>query len=261
MNGQNGLLHLLTGPSAAEALRAMLPEDEVLEVVEDFSHGPLADADAIDPQARVAWWNRLWWSMRWLPDIDEAFLQAYWQCRKRLFLAFGQRQPLCLWLGDGAHDRLLLDMACAHAHASQPLSVVEVSGKVAASHHGHVALGMYDEDALRPLLSEARLLSVAERECHAAEWAYWQEAGRGWRELTGQAISELAADCFDDALLAALRDGGEQAAARVVGVVMGRHQSAFVPDTYLFWRLSMLAEAGRVALTPQPEGPPRAALA
>jgi hypothetical protein len=98
-------VHLLTGPSAAQALRTLLPGDEVLEVVEDFAHGPLADADAIDPQARVAWWNRIWWSMRWLPDIDEAFLKDYWHCRKQLFRVFAQRQPLCLWLGDGAHDR------------------------------------------------------------------------------------------------------------------------------------------------------------
>jgi len=253
-------VHLLSGPSAARALRSLLPGDEVLEVVEDFAHGPLADADAIDPQARVAWWNRIWWSMRWLPDIDEAFLKDYWHCRKQLFRVFAQRQPLCLWLGNGAHERLLLAMLCAHAHASQPLSVVDVSGKVAGHHHGPVALGMCDEDVLRPLLGAARPLSVAERERHAAEWAHWQVLGRGWRELVGPELRECAADCFDDALLAELRDGGEQAAAWVVGVVMGRHQSALVSDSYLFWRLAMLAEAGEVVLTPQPDGPPRAAL-
>lgn len=253
-------VHLLTGPSAAQALRTLLPGDEVLEVVEDFSHGPLADADAIDPQARVAWWNRIWWSMRWLPDIDEAFLKDYWHCRKQLFRVFAQRAPLCLWLGDGAHDRLLLAMVCAHAHASQPVMLVEVSGKVAVHRHGHVALGMCDEDALRPLLGTAHLLSADARERHAAEWEYWQQGGQGWREMDGQAIRECAADCFDAALLAQLRAGGEQAAARVVGVVMGQHQSACVPDSYLFWRLAMLAEAGLVVLTPQQDGPPRAAL-
>jgi hypothetical protein len=249
-------VHLLTGPSAAQALRTLLPADEVLEVVEDFTHGPLADADTIDPQARVAWWNRIWWSQRWLPDIDEVFLKNYWHCRKQLFRVFALRQPLRLWLGDGAHDRLLLAMVCAHAHASQPLSVVDVSGRVA----GPVALGLCGEDVLRPLLSSAQLLSVAERKRHAAEWAHWQEVGRGWRELVGPELCECAADCFDDALLAELRDGSAQAAAQVVGVVMERHQSALVSDSYLFWRLAMLAETGLVALTPQPDGPPYVAL-
>ena len=253
-------VHLLTGPSAAQALRTLLPGDEVLEVVEDFAHGPLADADAIDPQARVAWWNRIWWSMRWLPDIDEAFLKDYWHCRKQLFRVFAQRQPLCLWLGDGAHDRLLLAMVCAHAHASQPVMLVEASGKLAVQHNGHVAMGMCGQQDIQQLIGTARPVEQAERQRHAAEWEYWQQVGAGWRELRDGQLNETGADCFDAALLDALRADGPQAAARLVGCVMGQHGSAFVPDSYLFWRLTMLAEAGHVALTPQPDAPPYVAL-
>lgn len=253
-------VHLLTGPSAAQALRTLLPGDEVLEVVEDFAHGPLADADAIDPQARVAWWNRIWWSMRWLPDIDEAFLKDYWHCRKQLFRVFAQRQPLCLWLGDGAHDRLLLAMVCAHAHASQPLSLVEAGGKVAIQHNGRVAMGMCGQQEIRQLIGTARPVGQAERQRLAAEWEHWQQAPAGWREWHHGQLLQQSADCFDAALLDALRCDGPQAAARLVGGVMGQHVTAFVPDTYLFWRLAMLAEAGLVVLTPQADGPPHVAL-
>lgn len=259
MSGDSSL-HLLTGPAGAQALRQLLPAQEVLEVVEDFAHGPLADADTIDPQLRLAWWNRLWWALNWWPDLDEAFQHDYWQCRKRLFRAFSQRQPLCLWLGDGAHDRLLLDMLCAHAHAAQPLAVVEISGRVPCSHHGYVALGMCDADALRPLLGTARRLSAEQRQAHAAEWAHWQQQGQGWRELHDAALVEYPASCFDAALLEALRRHGPQPAARLAGWVMGQHTTAFVPDNYLLWRLSTLADAGLVVLMPQPEGPPEVAL-
>nr|WP_255496600.1 DUF3658 domain-containing protein [Aquitalea sp. LB_tupeE] len=250
----------MTGPSAAQALRTLLPGDEVLDVVEDFAHGPLADADAIDPQARVAWWNRIWWSMRWLPDIDEAFLKDYWHCRKQLFRVFAQRHPLCLWLGDGAHDRLLLAMVCAHAHVSQPVMRVEVSGKVRVQHNGHVAMGMCDADVLRPLLGSAQQLDVSSRQALAAEWEYWQQAAPGWRELHNGQLQQQPADCFDAALLAGLQQQVPQAAAQLVGRVMGQHVMAFVPDSYLFWRLAMLAEAGKVVLTPQPGRPPEVAL-
>lgn len=253
-------VHLLTGPSAAQALRTLLPGDEVLEVVEDFAHGPLADADAIDPQARVAWWNRIWWSMRWLPDIDEDFLKDYWHCRKQLFRVFAQRQPLCLWLGNGAHDRLLLAMVCAHAHASQPLSLVEASGKVAIQHNGRVAMGMCGQPEIQQLIGSSRPVEPAERQRLAAEWEHWQQAPAGWRELHNGQLVQQPADCFDAALLEALRRDGPQAAARLVGGVMGQHVTAFVPDTYLFWRLAMLAEAGLVVLTPQADGPPHVAL-
>ncbi|WP_159880093.1 DUF3658 domain-containing protein [Aquitalea denitrificans] len=253
-------VHLLTGPAAAQALRTLLPEDEVLEVVEDFAHGPLADADAIDPQARVAWWNRIWWSMRWLPDIDEAFLKDYWHCRKQLFRVFAQRQPLCLWLGNGAHDRLLLAMVCAHAHASQPLSLVEASGKVDIQHNGHVAMGMCGQPEIQPLIGTARPVEPAERQRLAAEWEHWQQAAAGWRELHHGQLQQQPADCFDAALLEALRREGPQAAARLVGGVMGRHLTAFVPDSYLFWRLAMLAEVGLVTLTSQQDAPPYVAL-
>lgn len=256
-------VHLLTGPSAAQALRTLLPGDEVLEVVEDFTHGPLADADAIDPQVRVAWWNRIWWSMRWLPDIDEAFLKDYWHCRKQLFRVFAQRQPLCLWLGDSAHEQLLLAMVCAHAHASQPLSLVEASGKVVVQYKGHVAMGMcgqQDQQDIQPLIGTARPIEQAERQRHAAAWEHWQQVGAGWRELRDGQLSETGADCFDAPLLDVLRSDGPQAATRLVGTVMGQYATSFVPDSYLFWRLAMLAEAGKVVLTPQPDAPPNVVL-
>jgi hypothetical protein len=71
----------------------------------------------------------------------------------------------------------------------------------------------------------------------------------GWRELHHGQLVQQPADCFDAALLAScvLAAG----AARLVGGVMGQHATAFVPDSYLFWRLAMLAEAGLVVLTPQ----------
>jgi hypothetical protein len=41
---------------------------------------------------------------------------------------------------------------------------------------------------------------------------------------------------------------------------MGQYATAFVPDSYLFWRLAMLAEAGQGGIDAAADAPPNVAL-
>ncbi|WP_199053242.1 DUF3658 domain-containing protein [Aquitalea sp. ASV15] len=259
MTSSGQALHVVQGDAAAALLRQLALAGEVLAFAEDFSHGPLADADTMDPQLRMAWWNRIWWSQPWWPDIDQQFQLAWWQCRKRLFRALSERQPLCIWLGNTVHDQLMLAMLAANAHADQLLMVQELAGQVTSCHNGCYAVAMCHAAELQPL--SARLLPAAERARLAATWSHWQQHAQGWRgQMNGQ-LHDYPADHFDARLLALLRQEGAQPAARLVGLLMGQLMAQpiaeLVGDSYLFWRLAALAESGRLLLEPQPDGPPR----
>lgn len=256
MTASSQALHVVQGGNAADLLRQLLADDEVLAFEEDFSHGPLADADTIDPQLRMAWWNRLWWAHSWWPDIDQQFQLAWWQCRKRLFRALSEQQPLCVWLGNTVHDQLMLAMLVANAHPDQVLTVLEVAGRVTSSHNGFYAVAMCAAAELQPLAATPRTLCGAECAQLIATWRHWQQHAHGWRGLVDGQLHDYPADHFDARLLALLRQQGEQPAARLVGMVMGRLSTELVGDSYLFWRLATLAEAGLLLLKPQPDGPP-----
>jgi hypothetical protein len=250
------VLHVVQGGTAAALLRQLLADGEVLSFEEDFSHGPLADADTIDPQLRMAWWNRIWWSHTWWPDIDQQFQLAWWQSRKRLFRALSEQQPLYVWLGNTVHDQLMLAMLAANAHPDQPLTVLELAGQVPSSHNGFYAVAMCSAAELQPLIARPRPLLASERAQLIAMWRHWQQHANGWRGHIDSQLQDYPADHFDARLLALLRQQGEQPAARLVGMLMGQLRSELVGDSYLFWRLAALAEAGLVVLKPQPDGPP-----
>lgn len=256
MTASSQVLQVVQGGKAADLLRQVLAAEEVLAFEEDFSHGPLADADTMDPQLRMAWWNRIWWSQPWWPDIDQQFQLAWWQCRKRLFRALSERQPLCIWLGNTVHDQLMLAMLAANAHPDQPLAVLDVAGQVASSHHGVYAVAMCDAAELQPLATTARTLHTAERVQLIAMWRHWQQHAKGWRGQVDGQLHDYPADHFDAGLLALSRQQGEQPAAPLVGMLMGQPTAELVSDSYLFWRLATLAEAGLLLFKPQPEGPP-----
>ncbi|WP_137009137.1 DUF3658 domain-containing protein [Aquitalea aquatilis] len=256
MTASGQVLHVVQGGNAAALLRQVLADAEVLAFEEDFSHGPLADADTIDPQLRMAWWNRIWWSHTWWPDIDQQFQLAWWQSRKRLFRALSEQQPLCVWLGNTVHDQLMLAMLAANAHPDQLLTVQELAGQVASRHNGFYAVAMCTVAELQPLLARPRTLLASERAQRIALWRHWQQHANGWRgQIDGQ-LQDYPAAHFDARLLALLREQGEQPAARLLGMLMGQLTSELVGDSYLFWRLAALAEAGLLGLKPQPDGPP-----
>ena len=231
-------------PSPAHTLQQLcaagtLP-GEVLCFQEDFSQGPLADCDLIDPQARMGYWNAVLWAQDWWPQQDEDFVHAYWASRKAQLKAFERRVPLYAWAGGHAGEWLMLCMLAEHAHADTPLYHVAVPQDGRRS-----CMGIQPPQALPALFAGARLLTAAEREQLAAQWRYWQEHGDGIRYLDAHgALQQHPIDHYDNALVNAIKVAGKWPVARLVGEVMGREEQAWLSDSFLFWRVKKLVDAG-----------------
>ena len=99
--------------------------------------------------------------------------------------------------------------------------------------------------ALPALFAGARLLGVDEREKLAAQWRYWQEHGDGIRYVDAQgALQQHPADHYDNALVNAIKVAGKWPVARLVGEVMVCEEQAWLSDSFLFWRVKKLVDAG-----------------
>ncbi len=194
------MLHVVAGSYAADRLQALLADGQlagtVLDWPDELSNGPLADADQIDPQLRTAHWQRLLRAYQPpQPDWDEAWQRQRAGACRSLLQAWEQTMPLTLWLGNHAGDALLLRMLAAQCPEQSALWVIDISRHLDTPRPGLWAVGMYSAAELAPLAGQARLLSRAERQTLAAEWAYWQGAGDCVREVQAGSLHRRALSC------------------------------------------------------------------
>lgn len=247
------MLHVVAGSHAADRLQALLAAGQlagtVLDWPDELSNGPLADADQIDPQLRTAHWQRLLRAYQPpQPDWDEAWQRQRAAACRALLQAWEQAMPLTLWLGNHAGEALLLRMLAAQCPEQSELWVVDISRHLDTPRPGLWAVGMYAPEQLATVAGHARLLDTDERQTLAAEWACWQGAGDGVREVHDGELQSRPLSCYDKVLLDGLAVHGSVGAAHLVGESMGRIEHAFVSDIFLFWRVQALAEAGALRL-------------
>lgn len=255
--------HLCWSESAAGNLNQRnrllgLPQP-VTAMLEDFRIGELADADTVKPCQRMAWFKRLsaaeWW--REAEEYETLHQAEEYEYQRQLLEILQAPAPLVIWIGNNAHDSLMLAMAASVATPATPLLVADITGQVAAQHEGLYAVGMCPPEALLDIKPVA--LDAAERAALAAQWAYWKTREAGWRETTSDGgIVQYPLDHLDPLLLSRLSLTPESA-SRVVGEVMGTHRG-LVTDSFLFWRLDALRQAGLVVFTPVDGPKPQAPL-
>jgi hypothetical protein len=245
---------IVRGGSAVDVLqernRLLGCSNPIIEVLEDFGEGPLEDADHAVPRQRVAWWKALWRAQPWLNGDEGAavLLKHYLGCRSHLLSSLAAPQPVVVWIGNMPHDRLMLAMVASLLAPRATLSVVDISGQVSAQYKGHWALGMCSPDSLLQLCP--RQVEDDERSALREQWAYWKEHGRGWREIDASGhIVEYPLDHLDSLVCATATRMGPQPADLLVGEVMGSYPG-MVSDGFLFWRLEVLRQEGRVIFTP-----------
>lgn len=208
--------------AAAVDVPTPLPDGcECLVLHEDFSIGPLQDADAIDAQWRTSWWNQLHWAQRWQPDADERWLHDYWRARKRLLQALAARQTLWVRQPQSAGDWLLLAMLAEQQHAPAQLYLLD------------------------PATAQPRLLGPDERAVLISGWQYWRQHADGLRRWQDGVVVELPANALDHAVLAALPGQGEMSLPQLAAALQPHWPSPLHP-AWLAWRVQQLAAAGQL---------------
>ncbi len=187
-----------------------------------------------------------WW--RDDTSYETEMLRLYVENQRHLLAALAEPEPIVVWVGNNAHDKLMLAMVARVASPATPLSVVDITGQVAFQYMGQFAVGMCPPDALLPLSPAA--FSGTGRARLASQWDNWKTHGEGWRETAVDGgVVEYPSDHLDTRLLARLAESGPQPVLRLVGDVMGRYPG-MVPDTFLFWRLDTLRSNGQVVFIP-----------
>lgn len=222
----------------------------ILVVPDDLRTGPLEDAGQPVAPRRTAWHKTIWRAQWWFDSVrDEAALLAHRAERlQRLLSALAAPDPVVVWMGNGAHDKLMLAMAASRAAPRTALLVADITEQVAWPHPGPCAVGACPPDALLHLVP--RPLPAHERMALAAQWADWKRHGQGgWRTIdaNGQ-MTDYPPDHLDADLLARVAAPGWPA-THVVGEILRQHPGA-VPADFLYWRLDVLRQAGRVVYLP-----------
>lgn len=223
------MLHVSCGTTATRALRRRAPSGEyALRWPDVLAYGPLADADQIDPQLRTAHWLRLLRAYPAAPDADEAWQRARGHACRTLLQAWECKRPITLWLEHGASDALLLRLLAAQCPADTPLAVIDVGHKAANA-------------------SAPRTLAWHTRQALARDWARWQDAGDGVRDMVDGSLRQRPLSCYDAALLATLAQHGPLVSTRLVAQTRAAIGSARVCAHFLRWRLLVLHESGQLA--------------
>lgn len=245
--------HLVcTSGSAAEALhernRRLGLHNRIVEVFDDLRIGSLQDADQAMPRMRLAWAARLWRVSDNLTRQRHAceLVQFQMQCQQWLLAALKDKRPLVVWVGNNAHDQLMLAMVAHLAAPHKAMAVVDVTRQVGQQHMGQYSPGMCRAQDLLELAPTE--LTPPDRQALADEWRHWKHHGHGWRACDADSqICEHPLDHFDALLLAHLDRDEPKPLQAVLGSVMGQ-APGLVPDVFLLWRVNQLHRRGDVQL-------------
>ena len=238
--------------SAADALHERNRQldlcNSIVEVFDDLRIGSLKDADLAVPLVRLAWASRLWKTPNGLASKSHAceLVQFQIQCQQRLLTALQDKHPLVVWVGNTAHDRLMLSMVAHLAAPNKPMAMVDVTGQVLPQYMGQYSPAMCRGQDLVELIPTE--LTPADRRALADEWHHWKRCGHGWRACDADGrICEHSLDHFDALLLTHMERDEPKPLQAVLGSVMGQ-APGLVPDVFLIWRVNQLHRRGDVQL-------------
>lgn len=236
-------LHLTSGPSAADAVRAALVllerDEEVFGLGDAFTMGPLGDVDG-DAASRVTWWTLVRGHPLERAEAAQLDDSATWQ------RVLGDHSPVVIWHGPHPHERLYALRACWRLR-DQPARMHEVRLGVRPPRHpnGWVAPPFYSAVAMvgPALLADAwrRCAPVSDVEGKARQWEQIRaHPDASFRELDGDEFVHLPLDAYDAPLVAACR-GAWRASMLVIGQVLAVTPTG---DGALAWRLRELLTCG-----------------
>lgn len=223
-------LHLVSGPSAADAVRVMLNAsiehrlDRLVWFPDNLSVGPL---EVHEPAARLQWWQ--WWvDMVTTQTGGPATLPGekvteFW---REVELA----DHLVLWHGvDNAHDSAFFHAMCDKL-PDDDLKVVTLRG----------ASGAQTPDSLARQLKQARPIAGNERASARTIWKQLEDENQVFRVISNGKLASAPADYYDGALLKAASCSWTPI-MRVVAPVMAHMD---IGDSPLYWRIKVLTESG-----------------
>ena len=256
MAAMHAFQHIVSGDTALEAVKSAfnLDDDDLVNMDDDLSLGPLQDLDAGHAQ-RASFWRRVFGSQAAAFEAEHRTFRDGIAATSAAFRALPQDERPCLvWFGTGANEELTLRRgAYALSNSAREIWAAEVLpvDQKPLPKHWCTAVGVCREDDLRAIYTRRRLFSADERRTLADEWAkaVAESSDDTLRHYAEGRIETRPIGSYDDRLIATIGDT-EHRTVRIVGDVMGNTEDAYVSDAFLFWRLRELARVGILVLDP-----------
>lgn len=259
------------GDSAAASLRLMNDQKGeshlIITMLDDLRIGLLHDVDSSEAEERIKLWKDIW-KAQWYYDyqydeiLETSLTRRLKDSQNAMLTLFTQTNPVVIWGGNNAHDRLMLAMSAARIPPNIPLFVVDITDSVGFNWHEDNAIAFCPPEILSELVPVR--LSDAKRDALRRRWQTWKTSAKGWRVINPDGhIQDYPVDHFDRKLLDNLFATHAQCATRVIGQVL-EEKPDILSSSFLFWRLELMRQNGTVVYLPdnkRSKSPPKIMLA
>jgi len=259
----SNIFHICWGDSAAGALKQRNSflglHEPVIGIVDDFSVGELGDADNLIPSRRLAWHECLETAQWWYDESYGAALFEYWkESQEFLLSAVSTSFPIVVWIGNNAHDKLMLAMLASITSRETSIRVIDVNVQLGFHNSGYSNVSLCAPEILIDLKPVE--ISNNMRDALSLEWDYWKSHAAGWRILDASgSIVEMPLNHADVMLLTHLSRTYPKPASSIIKEVIEKNPllgCASYSFKLLFWRLNILRQTGLLVFIPSTEPKP-----
>lgn len=263
--------HIAFGDSVAGSLRYGLSSikvrsEHVLAITTDLSNGPLARLD--EPEGIR---DRITWLKDFVDgySYDDDFLDSLAN-QLEAIQAIPEHVPVTVWASDNAWEQCGLALiAYLLRGRKNPIRVINPSAyeKQLFEEFGEGAHSAYSGELAPETLAMlfkkyAQQPPLTDNECHQleSEWRRVSADPSVLRIWTDGRVQPASPDYFDAEILRHARRLARQQenrkgflCIRLIGEVIGElHEKQWVGDTYIYWRIKKLIEAGKLMVNASP---------
>lgn len=246
--------HVCWGDSASGCLKQrnyqLGVSNPVIRILDDFRIGSLVDAELPMPKLRRELFKQIcgaqWWYSR--IEYEASLLQNYSKYHRQLLQILAEPDPVVVWLGNNARDKLMMAMIAHLAAPSTPLAIIDITGQVDCHHNGEFDLAFCQPESLLHL-SPVEISTTARAEL-AETWRYWRIQARGWREIGSNGdIVDYPLDYFDNILLSNIECSKPRVVTEIVSSIINS-TPGLIPVSFLLWRLQILNHNNKLVFIP-----------
>ncbi|MCS3530879.1 DUF1835 domain-containing protein [Chryseobacterium sp. JUb7] len=241
-------VHLVYGSSGSGILnyyfKTNFPDDEIHIhcIYNDLTTGPLTDfTSETDYEAYISYWKTIDRICHQESTENEESHFEYPELSIEFSINFPENQPLIIWHGSDAGEKLMLYRYC---HLLQERNLFEINSDEWAVNSeipdSQNRLGKRNPELLNGILNLVKKINDDDKNFYAEEWERLKKDQKSNRILKNDRIISVDEDYYDQNLLS-LCTSEYQNAARIIGETMGQQEST-VGDHYLFYRIHVLID-------------------
>lgn len=234
--------HVCHGADVKHRLQRLFGEN-IIDLSDDCSVGPLGDVEAATPRLRMRFWQRLRASLDVAPEIRMACEPAFEQDLRRLMQLGAGVDEVVVWSGNNATEETFkrrvnwwLIEKCAKVTDAQVLD---------SARPGEILwVGSLSDRELKLAYQARCTLTATARLKLADDWEQLRRYGRGLRTLDCTRLVDRPMWHHDEEIVSALRTGPIPLRHFISLLMVATQQCS----AFCVWRISLLCRRGQVSV-------------